>query len=131
MMQKQPFTARCRAVTLLLVGITAPLSAQRRPAAEFTQQGVLVANFWVVGKQTPSLNRNDMRFGRKIGDDLRDQLGRVLNKREARVIPAYDIRESMIASSYSPDTVLRLDELRQQAEFFRGDEIVYGHATKL
>src|SRR5687768_14862885 len=120
MMQKKWFAARCGAVALLCL-TSAPLAAQRRPAPEFTQQGILVANFWVVGKNTPSLVRNDMRFGRKVGDDLRDELGRILNKREARVIPAYDIRESMIASTYSPDTVLRLDELRQQAEFFRGD----------
>ena len=133
-MQNQENAARRRAVAGLLAVLAAPLftaGAQRRPPLEFTQQGVLVANFWVVGKQTPSLVRSDMRFGRKVGDDLRDQLGRIVNKREARIIPAYDIRESMVASSYSPDTVLRLDELRQQAEFFRGDEIVYGYATRL
>lgn len=116
---------------LLLLGWTTSLEAQRRPPLEFTQQGVLVANFWVVGKETPSLVRNDLRFGRKVADELRDQLGRLVNKREARIIPAFEIRESMVLSSYSPDTVLTLNELRQQAEFFRGDEIVNGKATRL
>jgi len=130
-MQKKTFTARCGAVAVLVLASAAPLHAQRRPPLEFTQQGVLVANFWVVGKETPSLTRSDLRFGRKVGDDLRDRLGRIVNKREVRMIPAYEIREAMIASSYSPDTVLRLDEMRRQAEFFRGDEIVYGYATRL
>lgn len=129
MMRFQVRAARRRAVVCLLLAATAlpaALSAQRRPAPEFTQQGVLVANFWVVGKATPSLARSDLRFGRKVADDLRDQLGRLVNKREARVIPAYEIRESMTLSSYGVDTVLTLPELRQQAEFFRADEIVFG-----
>lgn len=131
MMQKKAFTTRWRAVAVLLLSGAASLQAQRRQPLEFTQQGVLVANFWVVGKETPSLTRDDMRFGRKVGDNLRDRLGRVVNKREALMIPAYDIRESMIAASYSPDAVLRLDELRQQGEFFRVDEIVHGYVTRL
>ena len=133
-MQNPTLAARCRAAALLLVAVAGPLSplaAQRRQPSEFTQQGVLVSNFWVVGRETPSLHRNDLRFGRRVGDDLRDQLGRVVNKREVRVIPGYDIRESMVSSGYSPDTLLRLDELRQQAEFFRGDELVHGRVTRL
>ena len=131
MMQTSMQAARRGAALVLFLAGALPLQAQRRPPLEFTQQGVLVANFWVAGKQLPSLVRNDLRFGRKVADDLRDQLGRVVNKRETRIIPAFEIRESMVLSSYSPDTVLTLNELRQQAEFFRGDEIVFGKATRL
>lgn len=122
--------ARYGAAIVLLAGASS-LQAQRRPPLEFTQQSVLVANFWVAGRQLPSLMRNDLRFGRRVADALRDQLARGVNKRETRVIPGFEIRESMVLSSYSPDTVLTLTELRQQAEFFRGDEIVFGTATRL
>jgi tetratricopeptide (TPR) repeat protein len=132
MMRSRFLAARRGAVVVsLLVIALSPARGQRRQAAEFTQQGVLVANFWVAGRDTPSLARNDMRFGRRVADDVRDQLGRLVNKREARVVPGYEIRESMVLSSYSPDTVLSLQELRQQAEFFRADEIVYGTVTRL
>jgi len=109
-----------------------PALSQRRPAAEFTQQNVLVANFWVVGKggETPSLTRNDMRLGRKVGDAVRDQLSHLVNKREAKVTSGRDVRESMLASSINPDTALTLADLRQQGEFFRSDEIVVGTVTQ-
>lgn len=70
---------------LIFLLVCAPLvAAQRRPASEFTQQSILVSNFWVVGTVTPSLTRNDLRFGRKVGDVVRDRLAHLLNKREAK-----------------------------------------------
>jgi tetratricopeptide (TPR) repeat protein len=131
MMQMSMQAVRRGAVLALFLAAAFPLQAQRRPPLEFTQQGVLVANFWVAGKQFPSLVRSDLRFGRKVADDVRDQLGKLVNKRETRIVPGFEIRESMVLSSYSADTVLTLPELRQQAEFFRGDEIVFGKATRL
>jgi tetratricopeptide (TPR) repeat protein len=104
--------------------------AQRKPAAEFTRQGVLVGNFWVAGNETPSLTRADMRFGRRVGDAVRDKLEGILNKREAKVIDGYDLRESLIRASYWPDTTLPLVALRQQGEMFRADEIVHGIVTR-
>src|SRR5258705_11019848 len=88
---------RTAALVPLLFGT--PALAQRRQPPEFTQQGVLVANFWVVGKVTPSLTKNDMRYGRRVGDAVRDQLAHLVNKREARVIDGRDIRESLVQSS--------------------------------
>jgi tetratricopeptide (TPR) repeat protein len=134
MMRIHRTSARRWAVVLAaaLPAVPGGVHAQRRPPLEFTQQGVLVANFWVVAaKQTPSLTRNDLKFGRRVGDAVRDQLGRLVNKREARLIPEHEIRESMVLSSYSPDTALTLAELRQQGQFFRADEILAGTATRL
>lgn len=106
-------------------------SAQRRPAPEFTQQGILVANFSVAGKVTPSLAKNDLRFGRRVGDAVRDRLKDFVNKREAKVIAGLDIRESMMRQSYPPDTIFAIRDLRYQGEFFRADEMVTGTATRL
>lgn len=105
--------------------------AQKRTAAEFTQQGILVANFWVIGSRTPSLAKTDMRLGRKVGDAVRDRLADLINKREAKVVNGRDVRESMVLSSLNPDTALTLPDLRQQGEFFRADELVVGTFARL
>lgn len=133
MMYQRNRAARCGvAVLASLLALTGRGEAQRKQPLEFTQQGVLVANFWVVGdRQTPSTVRNDLQFGRRVGDAVRDRLGRLVNKREARIIPSREIRESLIRSAYSADTTLSLDELRQQGDIFRTDEILMGRATRL
>ena len=80
-------TARRGVVAIVPLALCATsLTAQRRPAPEFTQQSILVSNFWVTGKETPSLAKNDLRFGRKVGDAVRDRLGHFLNKREASAV---------------------------------------------
>ena len=107
------------------------LEAQRRPAPEFTQQGILVANFEVDDRADSVLNRSDLRFGRRVGDELRERLEDLVNKREAKLVSGYQIREAMTLAGYSQDTVLQLGELRQQAEFFRADEIVDGVVRRL
>src|SRR5437867_4856105 len=135
-------TARCGvavAAALLLVG--APASAQRRPAPEFTQQGILVANFWVAGAAgapamtapnvVPSVTRDDLRFGRRVGDAVRDRLAHLVNKREAKVISGTDIRESLMRQAFQPDTIFALKDLQQQGAYFRTDEIVTGIARRL
>ena len=109
----------------------APAFAQKRPAAEFTQQGILVANFWVVGKETPSMLKADMRFGRKVGDEIRRRLADLVNKRDAKIINGRDIRESMVLSSLNADSALSLMDLKQQGEYFRADEIVLGRVTRM
>lgn len=135
-MMRSHVLARRRARVVLWVPALLALAAssahaQRRQPSEFTQQGVLVANFWVVGaKETPSRVRNDLRLGRRVGDGVRDRLARLANKRETRIIPGHEIRESLVLSSYSPDTTLTLAELHQQGQFFRADEILMGTATR-
>jgi len=123
--------ARWGVAALVPLMLAAPSAfAQRRRAPEFTQQGILVVNFWVTGKETPSVARADMRFGRKAGDAVRDRLAHLVNKKEAKVFDGRDIHESMVRSALSADTALSIPELRQQGEFFRADEIVLGTVTR-
>jgi tetratricopeptide (TPR) repeat protein len=104
--------------------------AQRRPAPEFTQQSILVGNFWVTGQVTPSQTKADLRFGREVGDEVRNALGKLVNKRESKVISGYDIRESLINAAFAPEASFSVPELRQHAQVFRTDEIVIGTATR-
>ena len=110
----------------LLISLAPAASAQRRPPQEFTQQFVYVANFWVAGATTPSLTKADMKFGRRIGDGVRDKLEDLLPKREAKVISGTLIRHSMEVSSMNADTALSLRDLKQHGEFFRADELITG-----
>jgi tetratricopeptide (TPR) repeat protein len=119
--------ARCgAAVFFLLIAAAHPAFAQRKQAPEFTQQFIYVANFWVVGKTTPSYVRADMRFGRRVADGVRDKLEDLVNKREAKVISGSLIRNSLELSSMSTDTALSTVDLRRHGEFFRADELITG-----
>lgn len=119
------------AAVILLAGAPAA-TAQRRPAPEFTQQSILVSNFWVTGAtETPSRTKADLKLGRDAGDWVRKRLEDLVNKRETRVISGFDLRESVIRAGFSPDDPFTIAELRQQGQTFRTDEIVTGVATKL
>lgn len=118
------------AAAVALFAAARPASGQRRAPPEFTQQFVFVANFWVAGESTPSLTRADMRFGRRVGDGIRDKLEDLVRKRETKVISGSLIRQSMEISSMNPDTALSLRDLRQNGEFFRADELITGVATR-
>src|SRR6185295_2129655 len=118
------------AVVFLLAASASPASAQKRPPSEFTQQGILVANFWVAGERTPSIAKADMRFGRRVGDAVRDHLSGLLNKREAKIVSGREVRETMALSSLNPDSALTLADLKQQGEFFRADELVVGTVAR-
>jgi tetratricopeptide (TPR) repeat protein len=123
--------ARCGAAAAVSLVVGAlPAEAQKKAAPEFTQQFVYVANFWVAGATTPSLTRGDLKFGRRVGDGIRDKLEDVVQKRETKIISGSLIRQSMEVSSLNPDTVLSLRELRQHGEFFRADELITGVATR-
>jgi hypothetical protein len=126
--------ARCRAavVAVTLVLAAMPVEAQRRNQ-EFTQQSILVANFWVRGKdgKLPSTARNDLRLGKEVGDWMRNRLKDLVNKRESKVIEGFDVREAIVRAGYAPDFPFDLQELRQQGEQFRTDEILRGVATRL
>lgn len=124
--------ARRGATGLALALIGSPLLAQRRPSLEFTEQAILVSNFWVVRDTVaPSRTRNDLRFGREVGDWVRKRVGQQLNKREAKMVDAYEIRERVFSAGYSPDDPFTLAELRQQAQTFRADEIIHGTVRRL
>jgi tetratricopeptide (TPR) repeat protein len=111
--------------------LPAALAAQRRPGPEFTQQSILVGNFWVTGKETPSQTKNDLKLGREVGDWVRKRLSQLVNKRETTVIDGYDIREALTRASFSPDASFSIEGLRQQGTSFRTDEIVWGVVTRL
>jgi tetratricopeptide (TPR) repeat protein len=119
-------------LALSLAIVTFPVDAQRRQAPEFTQQTILVSNFWVVGRtETPSRATSDLEFGREVGDWVRKGLERLVDKREARVYPAAELRNALERAGFSPDQAFTLSELRGQGQAFRADEIVTGVATRL
>ena len=123
---------RCGTAAVLTLFAGASASAQRRQAPEFTQQAILVPNFWVTGaKETPSRARNDLKFGREVGEWVHKRLDGLINKRESKIIPAFDLRESIVRSGFSADDAFSIEELRQQGEAFRTDEIITGVATRL
>ena len=131
MLETYLFTVRRRTLLALLFACAAStLEAQRR-RPEFTQQFVLVSNFWVEGVTTPSRDKNDLKFGREAGDQVRDRLEDLVNKRETKIISGYDLREAMVRAGYSGDDPYDLDIVRQQGEVFRADEIVIGTAKRL
>src|SRR5690349_9056496 len=122
--------ARRWAAVLAALALPCALMAQKRAAPEFTQQGVLVGNFWVVGQTTPSATRADLKFGRKAGDAVRDRLNGLVNRRETKVISAYDMEMTLSLAGYSLDTTFSLAEMHQQGKYFRTDEIITGSVTR-
>jgi len=121
---------RCAAVLGLLACASPALGQRRQP--EFSQQSILVSNFWVAGdSQTPSLQKNDLKFGREVGDWVRKRVERGLNRREAKVVDDYEMRERVMRAGYQVDDAFTLADLRQQAQVFRADEIVRGTARRL
>ena len=107
-----------------LVGILACVfacaaSAQRRPPQEFTRQGLLVTNF-AVAKGV------DLKTGRKVGDEVRGQITRLVDKRAILVIDDYDIREKMYRAGFNPDSTYTEDMVFSIGRTLRADEYVEG-----
>ena len=126
------YTVAVRRRTLLaaiLLCAATTLEAQRRQ--EFTQQFLLVSNFRVGDSSVPSRDKNDLKFGREAGDEVRDRLEDLVAKREVKIISGYELREAMIRAGYSGDDPHDLEIVRQQGEVFRADEIVMGTAKRL
>src|SRR5688500_6621941 len=105
-MKDKRSSARCRAAFLAILGILAatPADAQRRNQ-EFTQQSILVSNFWVRGRdgKLPSLAKNDLKLGKEVGDWMRNRLGDLVNKRETKVVDGFDVREAIVRSGFAAD----------------------------
>ncbi|HJQ19040.1 MAG TPA: hypothetical protein VJ867_01750 [Gemmatimonadaceae bacterium] len=125
-------TVRRWAVALPMFLVAPAVLSAQRSQPEFTRQFILVSNFGVL---TPagalSLTKADMRLGRKVADAVRDRLADLVNKKEARVISGYDIRESLAKSGIWPDTVLSLTDLHRQGQMLRADEMVLGNVLRL
>ena len=107
------------------------LVAQKRQPPEFTQQGVFVGNFWVVGKTTPSPTKADQKLGRNVADEVRSRLSKLANKRETKVISGYDLHETLRLAGFAVDTTFTVEELHLQGKYFRTDEIIAGTVTRL
>ena len=123
--------ARRWVITLTCLAALAPAArAQKKQPLEFTQQGLLVANFEILSG-TPDKSKDIFRYGRRVGDEIRDALEKLVNKRETKVISGYDIRQSYFNSGFQVDTFLPLREIKQLGTFFRTDELVFGSATRL
>jgi tetratricopeptide (TPR) repeat protein len=118
---------------LMAIALSGRASAQRRQPPEFTQQGVYVTNFRVAlgAVTTPAALRADLKVGKRAGDAVREYLNDVVDKRETKVISTVEVRDALKRAGISEDTVFTLEELKQQGKYFRIDELVTGHVTRL
>jgi tetratricopeptide (TPR) repeat protein len=107
------------------VTLASPRTAQgqRKPALEFTRQGMLVTNF-AVG---PDI---DLKTGRKTGDLVRDAVAKLVDKRATLVIDDYDIRDKMFRAGFNPDTTYTEEEIFAIGRVLRADEYVEGLITR-
>lgn len=126
----RPTARRWVIILSCLAGPATAAHAQKKQPLEFTQQGLLVSNF-EIHTGTPTKPKDVFRYGRRVGDEIRDRLQDVVNKRETKVISGYDIRESYFNAGFPVDTFLALREIKQLGTYFRTDEIVFGSATRL
>src|SRR5262245_43675571 len=109
-----------------LLAVSTPADAQKR-TQEFTRQGILVSNF---SAPSQDASASELRFGRSVGDAVRDRLERLVNKREARLVSGRELRDRLLRSSYPPDAAFTLAELKIIGEYFRVDELVMGSAAR-
>jgi tetratricopeptide (TPR) repeat protein len=116
---------RLRALTIpTLAGtlaslVASPAAAQRKPPLEFTRQGLLITNF-AVGKGV------DLKTGRKVGDEVRGQITKLVDKRAMLVIDDYDIREKMYRAGFNPDSTYSENMIFSIGTSLRADEYVEG-----
>lgn len=107
----------------ILAGTVAPaLQAQKKPPLEFTRQGLLITNF-AVGKDV------DLKTGRKVGDEVRGQIEKMVDKRAMLVIDDYDIRERMYRAGFNPDSTYTEDMIFYLGKALRADEYVEGFVS--
>lgn len=115
------------AAASILVAAWNPVHAQKKRAPEFTRQGILVSNF---SAPAADASGSDLRFGRSVGDAVRDRLDHLVNKRDAKVVSGRELRDRLLRSSYPPDIAFTLPELKIIGEYFRVDELVVGTARR-
>jgi hypothetical protein len=94
-------------------------SAQRRPAQEFTRQGLLITNFAVASGV-------DIKVGRKVADEVRGQIAKLVDKRAILVIDDYDIREKMYRAGFNPDSTYTEHMIFSIGQSLRADEYLEG-----
>ena len=109
------------AIAVALTLGAAPLAAQRQ---EFTRQIILVTNF-------ESGAGTDAKAGRKAADEVRDRLEKLVNDKQADVIPGYAIRQKLELSGIQADSALHPGDVRMLAREVRADEYVLGTVRKV
>jgi tetratricopeptide (TPR) repeat protein len=114
-------------LSVCLIGAAAsplPLLAQggKKDAPEFTQQGLLIANF-------APLPGADMKFARRTSDAVRSRLGKLVNKREVEVVDGGDVAWELEKAGYNPDTSYTPGEIRAIGHHFRTDEYVIANVS--
>ena len=86
-------------------------------------------------EQTPyilvsTFHSNDRALGVEMADELRKRLQSEHAARELYVIPANNIKTTLEASGYRPDSALNASDLMELAKSLRGEEVIDGTANK-
>ncbi|MFN2564239.1 MAG: hypothetical protein ABR499_04420 [Gemmatimonadaceae bacterium] len=112
-----------RALSVCMLAALIPaVSAEgqrKKPAREFTRQGLLVTHF------TPT-DGADMRLGRRAGDAVRSRIAKLTEKRDLDVISQALIQVELEQGSFRVDTVLDPVFVPSLGKQLRADEYVMG-----
>ena len=117
-------SSTCRWLAALTITVIAPAitRGQPAPAPEFTRQRLLIGNF------TPRAGA-DIKLAKRVGDQLRARVGKLLNKREADVVKGNDIDNAMFESNLNADSTFSPAVYRTMGHVFRADEYVMGYVA--
>jgi tetratricopeptide (TPR) repeat protein len=117
----------CRSAVLFAAGLLllpllgllfspALAEAQRRQAQEFVQQTIIVPNF----------HSSNRRLGVQAGEEMRDRVGKGVNRRHLEVVPDEIFREKLTRAGFRDDTVFALGQMQALARELRADEYLVG-----
>src|SRR6185437_3806979 len=110
-------------VMLTIAASDAAAQRPRRPASEFTRQGLLIVNF------APSPGTR-MRDGRDAGNALRSRIGKIVDHHAVEIIDGNEIEYQMQRAGYDPDTVFSLATVHGIGRYLRADEYVLGWVSR-
>jgi len=77
-----------------------------------------------------TFHSNDRQLGVDMADELRKRLQSEHAARELYVIPANNIKTTLEASGYRPDSALNSSDLMELAKSLRGEQVIDGTANK-
>ena len=124
MIRRPPsFRRALLAVVLLAAGWPSRGAAQKKPAMEFTRQGLLILNF-AAGTGA------DARAGRSVADRVRGRAEDLGTSRELEVINATKVRERLVRDGFPADMGLEPAEFAQVSRAVRADEYVIGTVSR-
>jgi tetratricopeptide (TPR) repeat protein len=118
-----PWRVAARALQLCVLAALVPWAIaqgqRRKPAREFTRQGILVTHF------APT-DGADMRLGRRAGDAVRSRIGKLGERRDLDVISAQLIQVELEQGGFRADTVIDPVIVASLGRQLRADEYVVG-----